>query len=217
MNNWMSVTLAIAALGIPVDIYAAPIPPAPDNPMHAQTSLGYSLKSRCPDHRITDEGTKAVVVFWLPRGGMQSQVSIKTSSGSNELDAAAISCVSKLRFAAATRSGDGESIDSWQQIALRWAERASPPAAASPAPIPVSARQDEPGVQSNSVTVHVCVDETGKLEREPAIVQSSGVAAVDQAAVKIAAAGSAYYRPQNSSSKPPVSGCVQLAIKFDTK
>lgn len=216
MNNWMSVTLAIAALGGPVDSYAAQIPPPPDNPMHAQTSLGYSVKSRCPDLRITDEGIKAVVVFWLPRGGMQSQMSLKTSSGSNELDAAAISCVSKLRFAAATRTGDGESIDSWQQIALRWAERASPPTTTAPAQTPVNARQDESGVQGNSVTVHVCVDETGKLAQEPAIVQSSGVATEDQAAVKIAAAGAAYYRPQNSSSKPP-SGCAQLAIKFDMK
>jgi hypothetical protein len=65
--------------------------------------------------------------------------------------------------------------------------------------------------------VHVCVDQTGRLEQDPTIVHSSGVAAVDQAAVRIAASGSAYYRPDLSSNGPPVSGCAQLAIKFETK
>jgi TonB family protein len=71
--------------------------------------------------------------------------------------------------------------------------------------------------QANSVTVHVCVDETGKLKQDPTIVRSSGRASLDQAAVKIAASGSAYYRPDTSLNGPPVSGCAQLAIKFETK
>ena len=66
--------------------------------------LGFNPKTRCPDLRIADEGTIAVVVFWLPRSGTPSQISIKSSSGSNALDSAAISCVSRLRFAPATRS-----------------------------------------------------------------------------------------------------------------
>jgi hypothetical protein len=67
------------------------------------------------------------------------------------------------------------------------------------------------------VTVHVCVGKTGKLENEPTIVHSSGVTSLDEAAVKIAASGTAYYRPDTSSNGLSLSGCAQLAIIFESK
>ena len=228
MHNWLGATLTCVVLSVQADIGAAQTQPVPDNPIRAQTSLGFNPTTRCPDLRIADEGTIAVVVFWLPSSGTPSHISIKSSSGSNALDSAAISCVSRLRFAAATRLGDGEPIDSWQQIALRWANQGkadetramtsqNPLSGGPPAQIAANARQDDSGGHANSVTVHVCVDETGRLEQDPTIVHSSGMASLDQAAVRIAASGSAYYRPDTSSNGPPVSGCAQLAIKFDTK
>jgi TonB family protein len=235
MHNWLSVTLTCMVLSVAADISAAQTQPV--TYLRAQTSLGFNPKTRCPDLRTTDEGTAAVIVFWLPKSGIQSQISIKSSSGSSALDSAAISCVSKLRFATATRVGDGEPIDSWQQIAFRWTNqgnanetrtissqnsssgvsRSSEPIAGAPAQTATNARRDESAGHANSVTVHVCVDETGKLEREPTIVHSSGMTSLDQAAVRIAASGSAYYRPEASSNGPPMSGCVQLAIKFEQK
>lgn len=217
MHNWLGATLTCVVLSVPVDVHAAPVPPVPENPLQAQTALGFNLKTRCPDLRITDAGTMAVVVFWLPSSGIPSHISIKSSSGSNALDSATISCVSRLRFAAATTLGNGDPIDSWQQIALSWASRASEPIAGAPAEITANAKQNDSRGQANNVTVHVCVDEAGKLEQDPAIVHSSGIASLDQAAVKIAASGSAYYRPDTSPNGPPASGCVQLAIKFDMK
>jgi len=92
-----------------------------------------------------------------------------------------------------------------------------PPLSGAPAPVAANAKHDDSSGQANSVTVHVCVDETGRLVQDPTIVHSSGVASLDQAAVKIAASGSAYYRPDASSNGPPVSGCAQLAIKFNAK
>jgi TonB family protein len=237
MHNWLGVILTCVVLSAPAGIRAAQTPPVPDHPLRAQTTFGFNPNTRCPDLRIADEGTLAVVVFWLPSNGTPSQISIKSSSGSNALDSAAISCVSRLRFAAATRLGDGDPIDSWQQIAFRWtnqgnadetramssqnpssgAGRGSEPIAGAPAQIAANARQDDAGGHANSVTVHVCVDKTGKLEKDPTIVHSSGMPSLDQAAVRIAASGSAYYRPDTSSNGPPVSGCAQLAIKFETK
>ncbi|MGP0082431.1 MAG: hypothetical protein ACLP0B_02210 [Steroidobacteraceae bacterium] len=238
MQNWLGVTLTCVLLSVAVDIHAAQTQPVPDNPLRAQTFLGFNPKKRCPDLRIADAGTMAVIVFWLPRsGGIPSRIFIKSPSGSNALDSAAVGCVSRLRFAPATTLGDGESIDSWQQIAFTWANqgnadetqamtsrnplsgssRASESIAAAPAPTAANARQDDSSGQANSVTVHVCVDETGRLEQEPTIVHSSGMAFLDQAAVRIAASGSAYYRPDTSSYGPPLSGCAQLAIKFDIK
>jgi len=217
MHNWLGATLTCVVLSVPVDIHAAVLPPVPENPLQAQTALGFNPKTRCPDLRITDVGTRAVVVFWLPSSGTPSHISIRSSSGSDALDSATISCVSRLRFAAATTLGNGDPIDSWQQIALTWATRASEPIAAAPANIPANSKQDESRGHANNVTVHVCVDEAGKLERDPTIVHSSGIASLDQAAVRIAASGSAYYRPDTSPNGPPASGCAQLTIKFETK
>ena len=120
MRKWVCVILACAVVGVSGVASAGKIPPVPDNPMQAQTSLGYSTRKSCPDLRISDEGTLAVLVFWLPSSGIPTRISIKTSSGSSELDAAAMSCAAKLRFAPATRLGDGEALDSWQQIGFRW-------------------------------------------------------------------------------------------------
>jgi TonB family protein len=217
MHNWLGATLTCVVLSVPVDVHAAPVPPVPENPLQAQTALGFNLKIRCPDLRITDAGTMAVVVFWLPSSGIPSHISIRSSSGSNALDSATISCVSRLRFAAATTLGSGDPIDSWQQIALSWASPASEPIAGTPAKITANAKQDDSRGQANNVIVHVCVDEAGKLEQDPTIVHSSGIASLDQAAVRIAASGSAYYRPDTSRNGPPASGCAQLAIKFDMK
>lgn len=226
MNKCFGVTLACTALGVSAIASAGKIPPAPDNPMAAQTSLGFSTQKICPDLRMAEDGTAAVVVFWVPGSGIATQIAIKSSSGSSELDAAALSCVAKLRFAPATRLGDGESIDSWQQFALRWAREGNAPgsrapaAGASQAPVPArtagDGRQGESAAAAaaGSVTVHVCADETGKLKQEPTIVRSSGKEALDQAALHIAAAGSAYYRPEAAAGG---SGCAQLVIRFDAK
>jgi TonB family protein len=200
-------------LSIRADIGAAQTQPVPDNPMQAQTFLGFNPKTHCPDLRAADEGTKAVVVFWVPRGGAPSHISIKSSSGSNALDSAAISCVSKLRFAPATQLGDGEPFAAWQQFALRWAVQGN----AEETRAMSSQSQLSGASHADSVTVHVCADETGRLEKEPTIVHSSGIASLDQAAVRVAASGSANYRPDTSSEGPPVSGCVQMAIKFEPK
>ena len=223
MHNWFSVALACAVLSVSAKISAAATPPVPDNPQLAETSLGFNPKNRCPDLRIADEGTLTVVVFWVPRSGIPSQISIKSSSGSDALDTAAVNCVSKLRFAPATRLGDGEPIDSWQQIAWRWADRGSPASGRSTEPtlapkgIPGEGKQNDSHAQANMVTVHVCVDEKGKLKQDPTVVHSSGNAALDEAAVKIAASGSAYYRPGAPSDGAPLSGCAQLAVKFESQ
>jgi hypothetical protein len=209
MRDWLGATLTCVVLNVSADVHAAPFPPVPENPLHAQTSLGFNPNKRCPDLRIADAGTMAVVVFWLPRSGIPSHISLKSSSGSDALDSATISCVSRLRFAAATTLGDGDPIDSWQQIAFSWAGRTPEPVAGAPA--------DDSRGQANDVTVRVCVDEAGRLKQDPTIVHSSGLASLDQAAVRIAASGSAYYRPDTSPHGPPASGCAQLVIKFDMK
>jgi TonB family protein len=168
---------------------------------------------------MAKEGTITVVAFWLSGRGVPSRIFVKSSSGSNALDSAAVGCVSKLQFAPATTPGTGDPIDSWRAVGFMWADQVQTDqtrASAAPA-ARATAGQSESGGREESVIVHVCADETGNLKQDPTIVHSSGVASLDQAAIKIAKSGSAYYRPLASSNGSTASGCVQLAIKFDTK
>src|SRR5579864_9074603 len=87
-----AVLLACAAAG------AAETQPIPANLVQAQMPLGFSLKSRCPELRMSDDPAAAVLQVWVPRSGIPAHVAIKSSSGSAALDAAALSCVSKLKF-----------------------------------------------------------------------------------------------------------------------
>src|SRR5580704_284735 len=153
MQNRLGVILTCLVLGAPATIYAAQIPPVPEHPPWAQTPLGFNPKTRCPDLRMSDEGTVAVVVFWLSRSGVASQITVK-SSGSQTLDSAAVACVSKLRFAPATTLGTGDAVDSWQQVAFRWADQARTDETRTPGAAPKS-RDDSSG-RASSVTVRVC-------------------------------------------------------------
>lgn len=219
MNKWLCTTLVCMLLSVS-HLTLAQIPSGPY--LRAQTSLGFNPKTKCPDLRIADEGTIATIGFWLTNSGIPSKISVKSSSGSNALDSAAMSCVAKLRFAAATRVGDGAPIDSWQQIAFGWTNpgNADEKRAISTEPIAgaaANARLEDVAARAGSVTVHACVDEKGRLDKDPTVIHSSGVTSLDQAAVRIAASGAADYRPDPSAGGPPVSGCVQLVVKFETK
>ena len=205
--------LACAGLSFQSNMGSAENIPVPDNPIQAQTALGFNPKNRCPDLRLADEGTIAVVVFMVGRSGIPSQVSIKSTSGSAGLDAAAVGCVLKLRFAPATRLGDGEPFDAWQQIAWRWADRGNQDGRQNSTISVGSPKQAGAG----EVTVHVCVDDEGKLKQNPIVVHSSGDTRLDEAAIKIAASGPQYYRPETTVDGRTVSGCAQLAIRFETK
>lgn len=214
MRERFYLALACAGLSFQSNMSSAENIPIPDNPIQAQTALGFNPKNRCPDLRLADEGTIAVVVFMVGRSGIPSQVSIKSTSGSAGLDAAAVGCVLKLRFAPATRLGDGEPFDAWQQIAWRWADRGNQDGRQNST---ISNSSPTQAAGAGEVTVHVCVDDEGKLKQNPSVVHSSGDARLDEAAVKIAASAPQYYRPGTSVDGKAVSGCAQLAIRFETK
>jgi TonB family protein len=196
-------------------------------------------RSRCPDLRQADpeDSPVAVVVFHVGSTGIPSQASIKTSSGSPELDSAALACVMKLRFLPATAAGEGVGIESWQQTAWRRvthttaapatsagaATIAAPAAAATPAAAAggagagaavAAATQTAPtAIRSASAEVRVCAGADGKLTQEPVVSHSSGDAAFDAAALEIARSGSGHYRPGSTANGQPAAGCVLLSIR----
>ena len=188
----------------------------------ARVAWTLNVKERCPELRIADDGTLAVVVFQVNDAGAPSQASIKTSSGSADLDAAALRCVARLRFNPATRVGDGVPVSSWQQMAWRWALPAAGTAAGTPAAVPPSAPPAVPAAgvataapasapSDHRVELRACATESGKLLQEPAVTRSSGDAALDQAAIRIARSGADALHPASTS------GCVQMAIKFEVR
>lgn len=202
--------VAIAAttcLGATQDI------PVPANPRTAHIAWLSNAAKRCPDLRIATGDTAAVALFLVDRAGIPSRITIRSSSQSAELDRAAVDCVARLRFEPTTRIGDGEAIDSWQQIGWSWA--LAPQSA--PARQPVAAQQgtSQPTPNGNTtVVVSVCADQSGKLTQDPIILSSSNNPALDEAAIKIARAGSAYYRPATPPDGQGAPGCARLSIDF---
>lgn len=222
---------ALLAAGLfPAALLAGP-PPQGIALRGATVAIGFDSRSRCPDLIQTDpqEASAAVVVLVVGPSGVPTEPSIRTSSGSDALDAAALSCVTRLRYLPAVRAGDGTAVASWQEIAWKWgrshasanasAPAATAPAAAAAAALPAlaAATPSAPGARAaapGSTEVRVCADESGGLREGPLVTRSSGDASLDAAAVAVARSGAPYYRPAGSTA---VSGCAQLVIRFEQK
>jgi TonB family protein len=65
-------------------------------------------------------------------------------------------------------------------------------------------------------TVRACVDAHGRLTSQPTIVDSTGVARLDEAALKLAKAGSGHYRPTTENGTS-VDSCYAFRIRFRLK
>jgi outer membrane biosynthesis protein TonB len=217
MRGWPFVILTCALLlsGATGVGAAESLPPVSDIQV-AHPALRFNPLSRCPQIRQTslDEAGAAVVLLLVGPTGVPSHASVRSPPSSDGLDAAATSCVLTLRFQPATRIGDGAAIDSWQEIAWKWAPAHNAPAAtASPAaPVaaaaPAAAAADAAAVQrspgaAGAAEVRVCVDESGRLVQPPALVHSSGDSAFDAAALAFARSGAA---------AKPAAGCMRMTI-----
>lgn len=195
---------------------ADPLTPGSNPVFPAHLAWRVDPLARCPDLRAAEDGPQAVVVFYVDVAGNPSHPSIRMSSHSEQLDAAALSCVMKLRFQPATRPGDAEAVSSWQQMAWRWAAPATAAAAAAPASVPAAPPVTAP-LQDGASTLHVCTNEAGQLTQAPTVLRSSGNVTLDAAALKIVQAGSGAYRPEATLNGKPLSGCAQVTIRFETR
>jgi TonB family protein len=65
-------------------------------------------------------------------------------------------------------------------------------------------------------TVRVCVDMRGRLTSEPTTVKGSGSARLDQAALKLARAGSGHYRASTENGQP-VNSCYAFGVRFQLR
>jgi periplasmic protein TonB len=70
--------------------------------------------------------------------------------------------------------------------------------------------------EAGAATVNACVDVKGHLFSEPTIIQSTGSPRLDQAALKLAKAGSGHYRATTEDGQP-VNSCYQFRIRFQLR
>ncbi len=225
MPNALLVLIA-AVHAVPILAQSASSQPPKDGIASASVALRYDLSRHCPELRqaaLEDEGA-AVVVFRVGPSGVPSQPSIRSSSGSADLDAAASSCVMRLRFNPRVRAGEGSAMESWQQAAWKWAHpNRSNGTAAAPPPVPASALAASPASAAGAATVaagrptaasvvRLCVDASGHLAQDPTLLSSSGDADLDAAALRIARSGSGSYRAATTSSGATSGGCLQLTL-----
>jgi TonB family protein len=64
--------------------------------------------------------------------------------------------------------------------------------------------------------VNACVDANGRLTSEPSILESAGSPILDQAALRLARAGSGHFQPSTEDGKA-VAGCFGFRIRFTLK
>jgi TonB family protein len=67
--------------------------------------------------------------------------------------------------------------------------------------------------EEGAAVVRVCVDASGQLTAAPTILESSGLARIDEGALRLAQAGSGHYRPTTENGRP-VSACYPFLIRF---
>lgn len=217
-------------LAVALGCGAASAATAPPEILTAHPAVRYDPKERCPELRVSDEGDTVSVLFVVSANGVPSQASVRTPSLVDGLDAAALSCIVRLRFQPATRPGDAQPVDSWQRISLRWAASAHAAAgvptpdapgpggaAAAGAPRIAAGATASAHADTGTTVVRVCADAAGALTQDPVVTRSSGAAAQDAAALRIARAGSGNYRPAPATGTAAVTGCAQLAITFEVK
>lgn len=75
-----------------------------------------------------------------------------------------------------------------------------------------SRRAGETGI----ATILACVDGKGRLSVDPAILQSTGSARLDESALRLARAGSGHYRATTEDGRP-VNACYPFRIRFELR
>jgi TonB family protein len=70
--------------------------------------------------------------------------------------------------------------------------------------------------EQGSVAVNACVNTQGRLTSDPTLLHSSGSATLDQAALRLAKAGSGRYQPSTEDGRP-VDSCYGFLVQFILK
>jgi TonB family protein len=133
------------------------------------------------------EGTTRLHVL-IDRAGQPTAVTVTNSSGTQTLDADAVTCAKKAHFQPAVR--EGKPVDGEYSLSVRW--ELSPLAdgcsqsmiTAWGVTVSVGQSATAPPLPVNAESV-VCVCKNNKNVSEPVVVRSSGVQRLDEGAIKL--------------------------------
>lgn len=70
--------------------------------------------------------------------------------------------------------------------------------------------------EEGGAVVHVCTDASGKVNQEPTVTKTSGIARLDEGAVKLAKAGSGHYKAATEDGHA-VASCNNFLFKFQLR
>jgi TonB family protein len=161
--------------------------------------------------RHGESGAPIVQACVNSRGKLLRDPIVAESSAFPNLDAAAVKVAKDIRYAAGMENGTAlpESCIKFK-VKFVLPVNAGMVRPANPADYypSESKRRNEQG----SAMVHVCVDATGKLLREPDILETSGFSDLDAAAIEVAKA--TQYAAGRINSIPVPESCMKYMIMF---
>lgn len=151
---------------------------------------------------------ETVLSVLIDETGKLSNIGVQQSSGSEDLDNAALECMKTVQFQPATR--DGHAIASRSVAPFRW----KLPTISRTCDAAVSASSLGSGQAAASVWpkpayVCFCFGDGGEAQGKPTVVRSTGYRDADKMAVDVAELKSAAYQGH-------VPGCHVFGVKFDT-
>lgn len=140
--------------------------------------------------------------------GKLSDIAVKQSSGSEELDNAALECMKKAQFQPATH--DGHATTSKSVAPWRWTLPAiSRTCDAAVSASSLASEKADSSVWPKPAYVCFCFGDDGEAQGKPTVVRSTGYRDADKMAVEVAELKSAAYQGRSP-------GCHVFGVKFDT-
>lgn len=140
--------------------------------------------------------------------GKLSSIAVKQSSGSEDLDNAALECMKKAQFQPATREGHAmafAAVAPW-----RWKlPTVSRTCDAAVSTSSLASEKTDAAVWPKPAYVCFCFGDAGEAQGKPTVVRSTGYRDADKMAVDVAELKSAAY-------KDHLPGCHVFGVKFDT-
>ena len=177
-GNMKSVAFAFATLAsiVSTSVYSENAPPSVVPPKASGTP---HVCSEYPDAALKD-GTQGVtgLGFRVEKDGSTRDVSVTASSGSTDLDHAAIACVSTWRYSPASQNGEAVTTD-WKANVV-WKIQEIPPSANGEHKCAVPPARHEPDVALGEARLSFFVAIDGKV-KDIYVYQSSGDADTDAA------------------------------------
>ena len=181
-----------------------------------QITTPQEILASCPypqeANQRSEEGATRLRLH-LDAAGVVSAASLERSSGYEDLDAAAIKCVTNVRFQPATQDGTPQT----SVIRFGWTWKidwgSSDPNKCDELKASADAQPHSPSSDPSSkpaAIICTCWEESGKAGK-PQLVESTGSRRLDEGAIKLAEAGATSPRP------PGHPGCFAYRTQFELK